>query len=49
MHHKNPRIENENNTLVAKPMGLIELGLKPIKLSDNLIENEVICCEKIFL
>ncbi len=41
MHHKNPRIENENNTLVAKPMGLIELGLKPIKLSDNLIKNEL--------
>ena len=41
MHHKNPRIENENNTLVAKPMGLVELGLKPIKLSDNLIENEL--------
>ena len=46
MHHKNPRIENENNTLVAKPMGLIELGLKPIKLSDNLIENELSVAKK---
>ncbi len=48
MHHKNPRIENENNTLVAKPMGLIELGLKPIKLSDNLIENELTVAKKYF-
>ena len=46
MHHKNPRIENENNTLVAKPMGLIELGLKPIKLNDNLIENELSVAKK---
>lgn len=27
---KNPRIENENNSLKAKPIGLLELGLKPI-------------------
>ncbi len=46
MHHKNPRIENENNTLVAKPMGLIELGLKPIKLSNNLIKNELLVAKK---
>ena len=27
-------------------MGLIELGLKPIKLSDNLIENELSVAKK---
>jgi UDP-sulfoquinovose synthase len=40
-HQKNPRIESEDNTLIAKPMGLIELGLKPIYLSDKLIKTEI--------
>ena len=40
-HQKNPRIESENNTLIAKPVGLIELGLRPIPLSDNLIKKEI--------
>ena len=40
-HLKNPRIENENNTLVAKPIGLIELGLKPIYLSKDFLEKEI--------
>jgi UDP-sulfoquinovose synthase len=38
---KNPRIESERNTLIAKPVGLIELGLKPILLSDDLIKKEI--------
>ncbi len=40
-HLKNPRIENENNTLIAKPMGLIELGLKPIYLSKDFLIKEI--------
>ena len=40
-HQKNPRIESENNTLIAKPVGLIELGLRPIPLSDNLIKKKL--------
>ena len=40
-HVKNPRIENENNSLVAKPMGLIELGLKPIYLSKEFLVKEI--------
>ena len=39
--YKNPRIENENNTLVAKPIGLINLGLKPVFLSDEKIIEEM--------
>ena len=45
-HHKNPRIEKENNTLVAKPVGLINLGLKPIYLSDELIKTEMEIAKK---
>jgi UDP-sulfoquinovose synthase len=44
--YKNPRIENENNSLVAKPIGLINLGLKPIFLSDQMIEEEMLIVEK---
>ncbi len=45
-HHKNPRIEKENNTLIAKPIGLINLGLKPIYLSDELIKSEMEIAKK---
>ena len=45
-HHKNPRIEKENNTLIAKPIGLINLGLKPIYLSDDLIKAEMEIAKK---
>ena len=44
--YKNPRIENENNSLVAKPVGLINLGLKPIYLSDQMIFEEMKVVEK---
>ena len=44
--YKNPRIENENNSLVAKPIGLINLGLKPIFLSSQMIAEEMKVVEK---
>ena len=47
-HHKNPRIENENNTLIAKPIGLLELGLKPINLSNELLQKEINVTKKYF-
>tara|TARA_S200000501_G_scaffold140731_1_gene133043 strand:- start:470 stop:1627 length:1158 start_codon:yes stop_codon:yes gene_type:complete len=47
-HQKNPRFESENNTLIAKPMGLIELGLKPIYLSDDIIKNEIEIAHKFY-
>ena len=40
-YQKNPRIENENNKLKAKPIGLIELGLKPIYLDNNYLKKEI--------
>ena len=46
IHYKNPRIEKENNTLIAKPIGLISLGLKPIYLSDKLIQSEMEIAKK---
>ena len=45
-HYKNPRFENENNTLIAKPVGLIELGLKPIYLDNNILTNEINIAKK---
>ncbi len=45
-HHKNPRFENENNTLIAKPVGLIELGLKPIYLDNDILTNEINIAKK---
>ena len=45
-HHKNPRFENENNTLIAKPVGLIELGLKPIYLDNDILTNEIHIAKK---
>jgi UDP-sulfoquinovose synthase len=42
----NPRLENENNSLVAKPIGLIELGLKPIYLDDRHIIDEIKLAKK---
>ena len=42
----NPRLENENNSLVAKPIGLIELGLKPIYLDNNHIIDEIELAKK---
>jgi UDP-sulfoquinovose synthase len=42
----NPRLENENNSLVAKPFGLIELGLKPIYLDNNHIIDEIELAKK---
>jgi len=44
--YKNPRIENENNSLIAKPIGLINLGLKPIFLSSQMIAEEMEVVEK---
>jgi UDP-sulfoquinovose synthase len=44
--YKNPRIENENNTLVAKPIGLLNLGLKPVFLSDAKIIEEMHIVQK---
>ena len=44
--YKNPRIENENNSLVAKQIGLINLGLKPIFLSSQMIVEEMKVVEK---
>lgn len=44
--YSNPRIENENNSLVAKPIGLINLGLKPVFLSDQMIIEEMKVVEK---
>ena len=37
----NPRIEDENNNLKAKPIGLLELGLKPIYFDHNKIQEMV--------
>ena len=45
-HHKNPRFENENNTLIAKPVGFIELGLKPIYLDNDILTNEIHIAKK---
>jgi UDP-sulfoquinovose synthase len=45
-HYKNPRFENENNTLIAKPVGLIELGLKPIYLDNDILTNEIDIAKK---
>ena len=45
-HYKNPRFENENNTLIAKPVGLIELGLKPIYLDNDILTNEINIAKK---
>ena len=41
-----PRFENENNTLIAKPVGLIELGLKPIYLDNDILTNEINIAKK---
>jgi UDP-sulfoquinovose synthase len=35
----NPRIENEFNTLTASNTGLVQLGLSPIKISNDAIES----------
>lgn len=43
---KNPRIEKENNSLVAKPIGLFELGLNPIKLNEKYIIDEYKIAQK---
>ena len=36
-NYKNPRIENEKNKLIAKPIGLKKLGLKPIRITEKKI------------
>ena len=44
--YKNPRIESENNSLIAKPIGLINLGWKPVFLSNQMIKEEMLIVEK---
>lgn len=38
-NQENPRIEDENNNLKAEPIGLLELGLKPIYFDQNNIDE----------
>ena len=37
---KNPRIEKENNSLIAKPIGLLNMGLNLIKISNEKLQEE---------
>ena len=38
-NQENPRIEDENNNLKAEPIGLLELGLKPIYFDQSNIDE----------
>ena len=38
-NQEDPRIEDENNNLKAEPIGLLELGLKPIYFDQNNIDE----------
>jgi UDP-sulfoquinovose synthase len=45
-HIENPRVEKEEFQFEAKNDSLISLGLKPTKLSDGLIEDEIVIANK---